>query len=80
MGEDGFDTDARGSAYDDSQINDIVKALEGDGFKNNPLRQSYETEVSDLVDLGNDLLSQGLSTEDIAMQLHEARRNLGIQY
>ena len=66
--------------YNDSQVNKIVKDLKGDGFKNNLLRQSYETEVKGLADLRDDLLKQGLSKEEVAKQLNQARRDLGIKY
>lgn len=66
--------------YTDSQIDDMLKNIKGDGFKNNPLRQVYEKEVSELAKLGDDLLSQGKSTEEVAQILNQARRDLGIKY
>lgn len=58
----------------------MLKNIKGDGFKNNPLRQVYEKEVSELAKLGDDLLSQGKSTEEVAQILNQARRDLGIKY
>ena len=58
----------------------MLKNIKGDGFKNNPLRQAYEKEVSELAKLGGDLLAQGKSTEEVAQILNQARRDLGIKY
>jgi hypothetical protein len=66
--------------YSESQINDIIKNLKGAGFKYNPLRLAYENEVSNLAKTGAELLSQGMSKEEVARILHQARRDLGIKY
>ena len=66
--------------YTESQIKNIIEELQGNGFKSNPLRQSYEKEVADLVNLKDSLLKQNLSTEEIARILNKTRRDLGIKY
>ncbi len=66
--------------YTDSQIADIINNLKGDGFKNNPLRQAYENEVAGLKSYGEELLSSGMSEEQVARTLNQARRDLGIKY
>jgi hypothetical protein len=73
---------AKGAAgeYSESQINKIVADLKGDGYKNNPLRQAYEKEVADLAKLGDELLSQGMSKEEVARTLNQMRRDFGIEY
>jgi len=65
--------------YTDSQIADIINNLKGDGFKNNPLRQAYENEVAGLKSYGEELLSSGMSEEQVARTLNQARRDLGIK-
>jgi hypothetical protein len=66
--------------YSESQINAIIKNLKGAGYKNNPLRLAYEKEVSNLAEKGAELLSQGMSKEEVARILHQARRELGVRY
>ena len=66
--------------YTDSQIADIINNLKGDGFKNNPLRQAYENEVAGLKSYGEELLSSGMSEDQVARTLNQARRDLGIKY
>ena len=71
---------SEGGRYTDSQIADIINNLKGDGFKNNPLRQAYENEVAGLKSYGEELLSSGMSEEQVARTLNQARRDLGIKY
>ena len=66
--------------YTDSQLADIINNLKGDGFKNNPLRQAYENEVAGLKSYGEELLSSGMSEDQVARTLNQARRDLGIKY
>jgi hypothetical protein len=66
--------------YTEFQINEIINELQGDGFKNNPLRQAYEQEVTDLPDLKNSLVEQNLSAEAISEIMHQTRRNIGVEY
>ena len=69
-----------GQKYSNSDIEDIVKGIKGDGFKNNPLRQAYEKEVANLSKTGESLLNQGVPKEDVARTLHQMRRDLGVKY
>lgn len=66
--------------YSEEEIQRILEELRGDGFANNPLRQAYESEVTGLKSYGEELLSSGMSEEDVARTLNQARRDLGIKY
>ena len=66
--------------YSEEEIKAIVNNLKGDGFKNNPLRQAYEKEVTALTDTGEKLLKQGMPKEEVAETLHQMRRDLGVKY
>lgn len=66
--------------YTESEVDEIIRLLQGDGFKNNPLRQAYENEVRGLKEYGEQLLQEGKSTEEVARTLNQARRDLGIKY
>ena len=69
-----------GGKYTETEIKSIINNLKGDGFKNNPLRQAYENEVEGLKVYGDDLLASGMSEEQVAQTLNQARRDLGIKY
>ena len=66
--------------YSETEIKSIIDNLQGDGFKNNPLRQAYESEVAGLKAYGDELLASGMSEEQVARTLNQARRDLGIKY
>ena len=66
--------------YSEAEIKSIIDNLKGDGFKNNPLRQAYENEVAGLKAYGERLLASGMSEEQVARALNQARRDLGIKY
>ena len=66
--------------YSEAEIKSIIDNLQGDGFKNNPLRQAYENEVAGLKAYGEKLLASGMSEEQVARTLNQARRDLGIKY
>lgn len=70
----------RGNRYSDEEIENIMKNLRGDGFKNNPLRQAYEREVAGLKAYGEELLASGMSEAEVAEKLNQARRALGVKY
>ncbi len=61
------------------RLNQLVDSI-GNDVKNHPLRAEYETKVSELADRAAALRAQGLSSEEIAMQMWRARRELGVQY
>lgn len=69
-----------GGKYTETEIKSIINNLKGDGFKDNPLRQAYENEVAGLKTYGDDLLASGMSEEQVARTLNQARRDLGIKY
>jgi uncharacterized Zn-binding protein involved in type VI secretion len=52
----------------------------GDDFKNNPLRAEYESRVAGLSDYERTLKDQDLSQRDVAQSMHQARRELGVEY
>lgn len=60
-------------------INAVVDEI-GTSIKVHPLRQSYENEVAGLQGKAEELKAQGLQTEQIAKQLSQDRRDLGITY
>lgn len=60
-------------------VDDIVNQV-GDSIKNNPLRQEYENAVKDLGNYEIKLRTQGLNDKEIAELMHQARRDLGVQY
>lgn len=62
------------------EIEDILTSLKGDGFKNNPLRISYETEVKNLANYAAELFDKGYTEEEVARLMNQARRELGIEY
>lgn len=66
--------------YTEKENAQILENLKGDGFKNNPLRQSYEDEVRALKSYGEELLASGHSEQEVAKILNQSRRDLGIKY
>lgn len=60
-------------------INRTVKKI-GTDFKNNPLRIAYENEVRNLANRARELRDRGLSPEEMARLLYQARRDLGVKY
>jgi hypothetical protein len=52
----------------------------GTSIKSNPLRQAYENEVTNLSKIAKTLAVQGKSDEEIARQLSQMRRDLGVKY
>ncbi len=52
----------------------------GTSFKAHPLRRAYEDEVRKLEKTAQELAARGRSSEAIARELHEARRQLGVRY
>ena len=73
-------TKPKGGKYSEAEIKRIINELKGDGFKNNPLRQAYESEVAGLKAYGEKLLASGMSEEQVARTLNQKRRELGIKY
>ncbi len=69
-----------GGKYSDAEIKNIVDELQSYGFKNHSLRQAYENEVADLAKMGEELLKQGKSIEEVSRTLHQVRRDLGVKY
>ena len=45
-----------------------------------PLRQAYVNEVKALEDVALNMRAAGTSPEQVARQLHQMRRDLGVQY
>ena len=66
--------------YSEAEIKSIINDLQGDGLKNNPLRQEYENKVAGLKEYGEELLASGMSEEQVARTLNQAGRELGIKY
>ena len=70
--------------YSESEIEAIISNLKGDGFKNNPLRQAYETEVRNLSSIAEGMKQKILKGEveesEVAKELHKMRRDLGVKY
>ena len=77
--EDSVEDVGKSSKYSETEIRNIIYNLKGDGFKNNPLRQAYENEVAGLKAYGGELLTSGMSEEQVARTLNQARRDLGIK-
>ena len=44
------------------------------------MRQAYENEVAGLKSYGEELLANGMSEEQVACTLNQARRDLGVKY
>ena len=63
-----------------TEIDSILRNLQGNGFRNHPLRQAYEDEVRNLTHYADDLYRQGYAENEIAQLMNQARRDLGIQY
>ena len=78
--EDSVEDVGKSGKYSETEIRNIIYNLKGNGFKNNPLRQAYENEVENLKAYGDELLASGMSEEQVARTLNQARRNLGIKY
>ena len=78
--EDSVEDVGKSGKYSETEIRNIIYNLKGDGFKNNPLRQAYENEVAGLKAYGGELLTSGMSEEQVARTLNQARRDLGIKY
>lgn len=70
----------QGGKYSEAEIKNIIDNLQGDGFKTNPLRMSYEQEVADLSSYSEELMRGGYSVEETAQIVNQARRDLGIKY
>ena len=47
--------------YSETEIKSIIDNLQGDGFKNNPLRQAHESQLPGLNAYGDELLESGMS-------------------
>ncbi|MCX7569304.1 WXG100 family type VII secretion target [Tumebacillus sp. DT12] len=62
-----------------NQIDVMVDSI-GNSIKNHPLRQEYENSVKELSTKEQELRAQGLSNKEIAGELHQARRDLGLKY
>ena len=77
--EDSVEDVGKSGKYSETEIRNIIYNLKGDGFKNNPLRQAYENEVAGLKAYGGELLTSGMSEEQVARTLNQAR-DLGIKY
>lgn len=63
----------------ENAISNITSGI-GENIKANPLRAEYESKVAGLSDHENTLRSQGLEDRDIAQSMHQARRDLGVEY
>lgn len=74
------DSETRRPGYSVKQIEQIISDLQGDGFKNNPLRQEYEEKVRALKAVGEQFLKERKPEEWVARTLHQMRRDLGVEY
>ncbi len=63
-----------------AEIDSIIKKLQGNAFKNNPLRMAYEDEVRNLANYVDELYRRGYTEKEIAQIVNQARRELGIVY
>jgi len=61
------------------EIDNLVDDI-GGSIKSNPLRQEYETAVNNLSNYEVESRAQGLSENEIAQAMYQARRDLGAQY
>jgi len=62
-----------------NQIDDLIEEI-GGSIKNHPLRQEYENAVKNLSNYEVELRGKGLNKKEIAQAMHQARRDLGVQY
>ncbi len=62
-----------------TKVDETVAPMKGN-LKESPLRAEYEGKVADLKKVADDMVSAGKSPEEIARALHQARRELGMQY
>jgi len=72
---------AKGGSDTASQVSSEANALEG-GVKNADIavRKAYVNKVRDLNNLEQALKAEGKNAEEIARILHQARRDLGVQF
>jgi hypothetical protein len=57
-----------------------IKERIGSDIKNNPLRQAYEAEVAGLGKKSEALLESGMTKEEVARQMWQERRDIGVKY
>lgn len=67
------------AAFRDQAIAEITSKV-GEDFKNSPLRSEYESKVAALSEQENSLKAQGMIDHDVAKAMHQARRDLGVEY
>ncbi len=60
-------------------VADITSKV-GEDFKNSSLRSEYESKVAGLGEQESALREQGVDDHDVAKAMHQARRDLGVQY
>jgi hypothetical protein len=77
--EAGPQPDAKVQADLHTKVDDAIAPMKGN-LKQSPLRAEYEGKVAELKKLADDMLSAGKTPEEVARALHQARRNLGVQY
>jgi hypothetical protein len=77
--EAGPQPDAKVQADLHTKVDDVIAPMKGN-MKQSPLRAEYEGKVAELKKLADDMLSAGKTPEEVARALHQARRNLGVQY
>ena len=58
----------------------VIKERIGADIKNHPLRQAYEAEVAALSKKSEALLESGMTKEEVARQMAQERRDLGVKY
>ena len=66
--------------YTESEIQSILDDINETGYKNNPLRQEYESKVAALRDNAQEMLDSGMSESEVAQAMNQLRRDLGIEY
>ena len=66
--------------YTESEIQSILDDINETGYKNNPLRQEYESKVAALRDNAQEMLASGKSESEVAQAMNQLRRDLGIEY
>jgi hypothetical protein len=62
-----------------TKVDETVGPMKGN-LKESPLRAEYEGKVADLKKVADDMVAAGKSPEEIARALHQARRNLGVEF
>jgi len=66
--------------FTNAEVDRIMRDMRGDGFKNNPLRISYERAIANLANVKKYFEQQGMPLEKLARKLHQMRRDLGVIY